>query len=496
MSFLSERYTQSQRCKISGFVLGTAWNDKREILREGELERYVMMCGEYAVTVANASRKIDPAIDVVIPFDGEEFLPLDDENITVSQSLMESLFEYLDSGLNKGLYCSLSISSRSTPLNIKEVTPQTVIDVQAQKNTGRFCAGEHKAFSDYINTLARRYESCPERYIFEWIPDKALADNALAVAYTYSFYSLLLDESVAAFVVNSSLESAELSQIEHLIKFIDAYEGSSVVKYLTAFFEKNSWSEIFGLNSEINTSVKHYFTTDPRLNTNETFLGEFKYVDPSDISLIHNWHVGNQCANIESNVSEKGTKAIRANLLLNGTRDYAEMVYLFEYSENMIHTRNLKIGFALNDNTDGALYELKFVLGNSKNKIESSCIVEGNTDNELFIDVSKCVTANTIDFIQISVRSLDGVSDACSLSLYEISGLSNEYTSDELKNIVHAEREKIREENEDDEDGLVFSQIILGIGIVLVTGVLGIAVFLGFRREDKDIDKKDDTSDN
>ena len=52
------------------------------------------------------------------------------------------------------------------------------------------------------------------------------------------------------------------------------------------------------------------------------------------------------------------------------------------------------------------------------------------------------------------------------------------------------------DENEDDEDGLVFSQIILGIGIVLVTGVLGIAVFLGFRREDKDIDKKDDTSDN
>ena len=147
---MSERYAQSTKYKISGFVLGNDWNNSCDILTDEQLEQYAMLCGEYAVIVANASRTVSSELEAVIPFDGEDFVNIGVDNKNVSQKLLELLFEYLDESLDNGLNCSLILSARNTPLGIKKITPQTLIDVQAQEKTGLFCAGEQKAFSEYL----------------------------------------------------------------------------------------------------------------------------------------------------------------------------------------------------------------------------------------------------------------------------------------------------------------------------------------------------------
>ena len=497
VSFLAGRYSANEKAKITGFVLGNAWNNENEFLKVDSFDRYVMLCGDYAVVVANAARTVNSALDVVIPFDGDGFVKADETNHKInSKKLIESIFEYLDTAFHKGLDCSLIISSQNTPFGIRELTPESVIDVKTQSSTGKFCAGEQKAFSSYIDLLSHRYDSCPERYIFEWIPSRVLKDNALATAYAYSYYSLLMDHTVRAFVVNVSSDDTNLRNIKHLVKFMDAHEGSDVAKELAGFFGKKLWSEVLETNSSVNSSVNHYFVVEPRLNSSERFVGEFKYFDPEDISLTQNWSFGNQCTDIKTEYTQEGEKALKADLLLSGTQDYSEILYVFEYSENMIHTQDLKLKFNLSDTLEDAVYELKLVLGNSKNKLESSCIVKGNSINEMLVDISKCATANTIDFIKISVRSLDGRSEACSLYLHEICGLSNEYTSDELNALIHAEREKIKDLDEEASSAKISAQWFLAIGVVLVTGVLGVAIFIGFIREDKPSDEKDDISDN
>ncbi len=493
ISFLSERYGAREKCKISGFVLGNAWNDPRDIASVSSFEHYVMHCGAYAIVVSNAARTIDPTLDIVIPFKGEGFLATDGSK-TESQELIEAFFAYLDTYLYRDLNCSLIVSSQHTPFGINNVTQHSVIDVEAQEPTNTFCAGEQKQFSAYLDRISRKYGSCPEDYIFEWTPTDILKDNALSAVYAYSYHSLLADNAVRAFVVKANENNAEnLRGIKQLLKLVDAHEGSDLTKYFTSFFGKESWGEIVGTKSDIKTSIKHYFSVASRLNTSESFLGEFRYFDPLDTNDAQNWFLGNQCIGIKSDITERGTKVLKADLSFSDTQDYAEILYVFEYSENMIHTKDLRFKFDLNDEADGALYELKFTLGNSKNKLESSCIVKGNSVNEIFVDVSKCVTASTVDFMKISVRSLDGKSQMCSIRLSEICGLSNEYTSDELGNLISAEREKIREQEFGENEKVVWTQLALAIGVVFVVGVLGLAIFAGFRREDRE--EREETED-
>jgi len=491
VSFLTERYSQPEKNKISGFVLGDFWNEPRKISDTESLKRYVMLCGEYAVVVANAARTVNNSIDIVIPFDGSDFAEnTEEEPQNPSKMLFEKVFEYLDNGFNRGLKCSLLVYSSHTPLGITELTKNTLIDVAIQGNTGKFCAGEQKSFSSYLNEISHRYESCPQNYIFEWMPAPVLRDNALSTAYVYSYYSLLLDPAVTAFVIRSSPNGADLRDIGHMIKFIDTHEGADETKDIPRFFGKKAWSEILGTTSDTNLSVKHYFNSEPRLNTKEKFLGEFGYFDPSATGMLVDWQEGNNCLGIKLENTQEGERLLRSDLLMED-QEYAETMYVFEYSENMIYTQNIKLRFDIVGAEENALYELKLILGSSKNKLESSCIVSGNSINEMIVDISKCATVNMIDFIRISVRSLDGKSDTCSLLLYELCGLSNEYDSEELKNLVHAEREKIRDTGDDEEEKNSFAQILLAMGIVMVTAVLGVAIFLSFRKEDKNTDTKD-----
>ena len=456
------------------------------LLSASDFEKYVTLCGTYAIVVANAARSVASDIDIVIPLTFERFFESDDEDgSNYFKRFTRALFEYFDNSFDKGFNCSLLMNSKQTPLGIEELTPDSIIAVNEQNNADVFYAGTHHALSEYIVSLSKLFKSCPENYIFEWTPNRELRGNALSVAYVYSYYSLLNDKSVSAFVTDLSQEDNNLRDISHILKYIDASEGEDIPDMLTSFFDKTSWSEILGTGTTVSTAVKHYFNSTPRLNTNESFFGEFLYFDPNTTNGAQTWQRGINCTGIETEYTQEHSRALKADISLYGTESYGELLYVFEYPENMIYTNNLRLRFNVSDNSEDSLYEVKFILGNSQNKLESSCIVSGNEMQEMFVDVSECASANMIDFIKLSVRSLDGSAEKCSLWLYEVCGLSNEYNSEELSELVSAERDKIRDYAASEEDDGYWGSISLAIGIVLIIGVLGFGLFVSLNRENK-----------
>ena len=115
-------------------------------------------------------------------------------------------------------------------------------------------------------------------------------------------------------------------------------------------------------------------------------------------------------------------------------------------------------------------------------------IVEGDAPTDITLDMAKFVKANDIENCKISVRSLDGVASECSFWLYDVTGLSNVYSSSQLSDLIIRERDKVRHPDEMVQDGNTLGNLALAIALIVASAVLGMGVFVAFRRDDRNIE--------
>ena len=116
-------------------------------------------------------------------------------------------------------------------------------------------------------------------------------------------------------------------------------------------------------------------------------------------------------------------------------------------------------------------------------RFESSCILSGNSASDMILDLSDYTSFGSVDNLKIFVRALDGNAEKCTLLLYDITGYSTEYSSDELKNLIYEEREKTHDESDGNKQALPWKNIVIAAGIVLVTAIFGAAIIFGFKQE-------------
>ena len=301
------------------------------------------------------------------------------------------------------------------------------------------------------------------------------------------------DSAVSVFAINASQAQINdnLRKVSHVVKYIDTYEGSDVTKNLPSVLGAKSWDELLEENSTLRAGTRHCYSIEAKLDSKQEFLGEFKYFDFTSSGILENWYRGAGCSSLESNYLENTKKALRADLNLGGIYEAGEVLHVSQYSENMIYTPTLRFRLAVQDASSNNLYEVKITLGNSENHIESSCIVSSGKLSQVYVDVSQYISSDVVDYLRISVRSLDGNAEKCSLLLYDICGLSNSYDSETLNSLIMRERDKIRHSDEIEEDRQYWQQIAIGVGIVILTGALGAGLFISFRKDDSsDVDSE------
>ncbi len=486
VTFLTERYSGDSLGEISGIILGKGWDEPNvyNYVGTSSAEEYADRCVIYATVVANASRSIMPSMDIVIPLTADGFVKSreNDGKNNYFKQFVEELLDSFDGSLYAGIQCSFLLDCNQAPLGI---TNQTLSSgVSLEKNDGLFYAGAHRDFSSYLSSLEYNYRSTPDKYMFVWTPDTNLRGNALAAAYTYSYYALFSDSSVYTFVVDFAGDTNKASRdIAHIMKYIDTYEGAGVTDNLTKLFGKNSWDDILGTVDVANTGTKHCYNTEASKNVSESFKGEFTYFNFSSKSIVDNWYMGAECTGLSIDYTDKMEKALRADFNVDGIYGAGELLYVTEYSENMVYTPTLRFKLRVEGADDGALYEVSVIVGNSENHLESSCIVKSGEQTDVYVDISEYVDSNMMDYIRLSARSVDGSDNKCSLLLYDVSGLSRVYDSDELALLVESERDKIRHSREEEEERQYWSQIALAIGVILMIGALGIGFFISFKRE-------------
>ena len=493
-AFLSSRYKDNNAYgRISGIVLGKAWDNapKYNSFKNISINDYINLCGLYTMIVSNSAHAFNPELDIAISFSADGFLKEENASHNSSYSfsakdVLSGVMRFFDEHSYSGISCSIFIETNATPLNLTADDLKSEIDADKEIPDDRFYIGDQRILSSYFNALSQEYKSASQYYNIIWIPNENIDGQLLSVAYSFAYYSLLIDKSVMSFIVDFSQQkdpAKSISELSYIFKNINGQE-ENVTKNALSFFKGDTWAEVLGVEKITLPPSKSYYSQDILKEVPDSVTGEFAYFDFSKEFLLNHWYAGSGCTNIKIDYTTEGIKALHSDF--SNTNDgFADLIYYYEYSENISHTPYIKMNFEILGSEASSLYEIKFILQNEKTASESIAIVKGNQQNEIIIDLSKATNLTTLDSIKISLRSLDDSVDSCSLWLYDVTGYSEDHTSDELKTLIENEREKAKQEQDDQTDVDHRKTMFLVIGIVAFATLLGIVLLMLLRRNPK-----------
>lgn len=496
-NFFAKRYNGTSGGEISGIVLGKSWDNapKYNAFNGVSFKDYALICGQYVAVVSNAARDVNPKLNIVLSFSGNGFYVEQGDDATSDQQLssrvlLDALMKYFDESSYSGIKCELLVEAEETPLMITASDLEKGIDTKKTLPDDKFYVGSKNDIANYLSELSQRYESAIGNYGVLWTPDSDLFGNALCAAYCYAFYATLLDDNITCFVVDfSNTDDSEKKQDDllHIIKNIDAKNGQAATENILAFFGKDTWSEVLGVNMLPKLYGKSLYDSMMLDDVPSKIVGEFDYFDFNAAYLAESWVPGVGCTNVKIDYSFVDSKALRADFAVK-SKDFCDLIYYYEYPENISYTPYIQFDLELTDK-DSAIYEIKFVFESETSSYESKTLVKGNTGSNLVLDMSKAKGFEALKAVKISLRSLNDDSDSCTLWINKITGHSKKYSNEELDAFIKKERDKQLHKNDRDDSREVWIRYATVAVIIIVSAVLGIALMLMLQKNNRSENK-------
>lgn len=493
-TFLGERYDTYQSGLLSGIIVGSSIDQSSQSYTGGlSLAHYAEQYAFYLMVVASSARMHRSEIDIILPFSSMD--TYSDPTNEIGEAdysptlLLESILAVLDESLSDRFSCGMMIESDVVPMNLMNTDETTKPSYSTPK--GSLSAENLEQYESYLAQLQEKYSAAPNHFIYRWQAPTALSGNRLKCAYAYSYYRLLRHRMVSSFVVSFSQETQkeQLADILKLIRYIDTEQGEAMTKPLLSYFGVKSWNQLLGSNALAMAAVRnvHFMNLDAK--DTDTFSGSFEYFDFSS-GNVGDWFAGSDCQKVRADFLGDGVRSVRGVMSQNATGAMSELICLYEFPENLIYTPYLKLTLELTDAgaARNALYEVTVSMGNDTTMVLSEKTVRSGERCEIWLDLSEIPEEKLMtNYIKLGATALDGDSKEFSLWVVGMTGYSNEYTSEELAELIEEERLRIRNQNaEEDNDvgqmGLLW--IIFG-GLLLVSSlIVGIVLFV--KRKDEE----------
>ena len=486
--FLTERFQKYSDGLISGFVVGK----KIDIYRYNfdtskEISKYAEKYAHYLTVVANSARLKNPDIDIVVPISsynsyGENIEKREDGYMP--SELLDNICGAIDTYYQTMFDFTVLIESEFVPTEIITENEKTTYALKVSDT--ELNASNLSLMDKYIEDLNKKYQSVPLGYSYLWNVPAGLSGTSLEIAYVYNFYSLLGKPYLSSFL--TSFENASRGAIDdakNFISLINTVSGANLAKGLAQYLGEKDWTYVIeGLDTD-RAVQRRIFSSNAKDISNKNWIGSFSYSD-FEYGNISTWTGGAFSKNIRSDYGPDGRRALCQTVLRPMNTSFSNLLCLYEHRENLTHTPGLKFELMLADsNNDGALYEVKLLVGTEGNYVEESFIVKAGELSELWLGVDSYSESNPVNYMKISTRSVTGVADEYTLYLYDISGYSDKYNDSELDQLISDDRKNIRDELEREDNknsGDTLYWVVFGILItaVLIAGV----IFIIFRKDD------------
>lgn len=483
--FLMDRYNDGN-VRLEGVIIGNKVDDTLVSNYIGDMtagqyaDAYVL----YLTVVASAMRAVDTSFDVVIPIsDRDEYSPKRTEGTSTSDFL-NYVISQLEHSTSGRFECSVMLQSTTTPFGITNLGIASGIDMSAEYGEGTVHPDNVSHFINYIQKLSNTYVSAPSNVIFMWEPSSYLSGSALNAAYAYIFYRLYGETAISSFVIKAD-DTDQLDELSNVMRYIDTSRGNMVTEPLLKYFGKNSWQDVVG-RAVIVTQIQTLLEAGELSGaTPENYRSSFSYYDFSDYNVFHNTHIGENCNSIYSTHDSHGARALNMSIGALDIGQTAECTYDLDYTENFTYTPVISLSLRLDNGAadSGALYELILTLGKGNSRIICTALIEAGKDETVFFDVSGFSKKSSADYVKIGVRALTQKAEACNLWLYGLDGYSNEYSDEELAELI--EQQRYDQKNTDgDNAGGGYRILIMVVSILFALLAVGAGLLMVFRRED------------
>ena len=128
----------------------------------------------------------------------------------------------------------------------------------------------------------------------------------------------------------------------------------------------------------------------------------------------------------------------------------------------------------------------------------AECFASAGERCEIWLDLSELDPEELMtEYIKIGADLVEGESEEFSLWVLGLTGYSEEYTSEELAELIEAERLRIRNQNADEnEENRNLSALWLAFAVILLISVFVFGMFRFFRRKDEEGSEEESTDEN
>ena len=473
--FLAERYSSHQAGRMHGVILGSAIDDPMmNYCGNLTTERYAQIYALYLTALADSVRRYNSSADIMIPFSSEN------SYLTESTSgasyhcgqLLEAILRIQDESFSIPFSCSVLVGIESDQNNATRLTVDS-IDV----------------YDSYFTGLAQRFESAPVCYSVYWDVPDSMGPTAMCANYAYSYYKLFAEPNVSAFFISFRSSETEgsyrLSELKETFRYIDTKDSLSVTSPLISYFGRSSWDEVIDGASARDYSVRTEYLGDCDPLTDGQWSGSFSYLEFSD-GVSKDWALGSSAISLKAEYDRDGARSLKGVLRGDSSEAYGELLCLYEFPERFVHTPYLRVRLSVSgENAEaGDLYRVMITLGNDEGRTVVQQIVRDSDEQSIWLNMGQYPSDALVTYFKISVCALEPSTQEISVSLHDLVGYSEEYTSEELSDRIEADRLAIR--NLSAGDGDTDAENLWWIlGVV----VLGLSVFIGiyicFKKDDR-----------
>ena len=491
VKFLTSRYNSHVNGKIGGIIVGDKI-DKNEYNACGELslDAYAEKYAFYLSVVANTARVENPNIDIIVPFsnvdcygrivdiNGADHLPTD---------LIEKISSILDDCFYEGFDYNIMIESCDSPVGVtsSEDGFDDIYTVQTD-DSPELSVNNLTRLNSFLSGIKRVYRSAPKNYIFLWQIPESLKGNLLECSYVYSYYTLIRSSHASSFVISfAQTDEGTLEEIMKTVGCIDTINGNQQSNALLHFFNATSWKDIIDSYSESGLNLRNEMISGNG-DISASSKGSFSYFNFST-GDTSGWYGASFGKSVNSDYGEGGQRVLRQTVERATGAAHSDLFYVYEYDESLIYTPSLNFKMAITDGevSSGDIYEVTVTIGKGSSSITRSQTVRSGEAFDMWLDVESYGKTNNASYIKISTRSITGSTDEYSLWVYDVSGHSNIYTSQELEELISEERRNIRDQlqnsNRDNYDSVIYWIVF---SIILFAILIGGVLLIILRRDD------------
>ena len=488
-SFLCNRYASNNLGKVNGLILGRKVDSSSLYGVTLTLDEYARNYFYYMLVIGSVAREYLPDVDVV--------MPLSDKNDYSAKNgeagpsvLLDKMCSLLDTQVVNSFPFSTLVETEAVPCDVVERLLEQDVSYSG------IDADSTEVYSRYISTLKKKYTNAPNSFMFVWTVPEEISGNLLSCSYAYSYFRLLSNKDISSFVVSfvdaeSRLNYEAFPEIAKIFKYIDTKDSFSATADQLRLLGAANWYSVIDEMYTGRLDTRRVLPLKVLGFVPDNIMGSYAYYDFSYYTNLSLWFKGNDCDSLKIDYNDVSGRSLEAHFKgdTGAPSEYSEIFCSYDYPENLVFTPY--VSFKLSLECDGesldSVYEVKLVVGSDKNTAEVSRICRGYESVDLMVDMSQFSEISMVEYIKIGIRRLSAEPVGYSLSLASIKGYSTENTSEELEQLIANERLHIRDMlQEEDDPSQVVNRVLIGAGVVAVVVVIGIGVFMCFRREEEE----------